>query len=557
MTMSPNETVAAYIYFDGRKKEEVATLLRRGEETWVNSRWVGIPESEGGGLAEREFLFREVGLERWLNGLDLDGKDAAKKIEKRRQKMEKHRRKKEQAAAAAGDTKDTAVRNGEDSFSSSLSDSDSDGDDPIPETAGQIKVALFRVLASGEVKRGEYAPQFDAHDEADDAASAGADVDHTTSFAQPKSLDPSSISTQTVSAIDPAERPWATFTFMYRGERQLQKMGIIQSNDSKDANAAKKKSHQPDFAKLGPLKPQGTVGFVKFRDGNERKLNKRKSKANGDSDSDSDDEDDDGDVPVSLDVPEGDDKEGTTELSPEEIRQQRELAEGLQHIRLKRPHSTDKLDGPGDDTNDTPNAATGSRTNATEDLEPPTKRSTSPGKINTDDTTSATTTTTAAAAAAAGSGPPSVLDSMFGSPMKKQRSTQGQPVQDLLRKHMVGGGMDAVSNGATAPTGTGTTGSTAAAISALSDILPPSSSMGGGGAAMSSSVQGPTPQQRQPHQQLPGIGVAQNFAYGGGGGGGGDNRAESSREGASTGTGTSAKQGETSGGEEVNMEEEL
>ena len=96
LTTSPNETIAAYIYFDGRAKEEVATLLRRGEETWVNSRWVGVPESEGGGLAEREFLFREVGLERWLNGLDLDGKDAAATIEKRRQKMEKRRRKRKE-----------------------------------------------------------------------------------------------------------------------------------------------------------------------------------------------------------------------------------------------------------------------------------------------------------------------------------------------------------------------------------------------------------------------------------------------------------------------------
>src|ERR1700759_4654140 len=91
MTTSPNETIAAYIYFDGRLKEEVATLLRRGEETWVNYRWVSAPESEGGGLAEREFLFREVGLERWLNGLDLEGNDAeiAAKIERRRKKLEK------------------------------------------------------------------------------------------------------------------------------------------------------------------------------------------------------------------------------------------------------------------------------------------------------------------------------------------------------------------------------------------------------------------------------------------------------------------------------------
>ena len=54
---------------------------------------VSVPESEGGGLAEREFLFREVGLERWLNGLDLEGsKDKAARIEKRQRKLEKKRR---------------------------------------------------------------------------------------------------------------------------------------------------------------------------------------------------------------------------------------------------------------------------------------------------------------------------------------------------------------------------------------------------------------------------------------------------------------------------------
>ena len=255
MTSSPNETVAAYIYFDGRQKEEVATLLRRGEETWVNSRWVGVPESEGGGLAEREFLFREVGLERWLNGLDLDGQDAAQKIERRREKMEKRRRKREAERLArgdgdmdmdiggSGDHKSTRRRDvlrygnnaqspvekisdDEEILSSDPEDDDED-DDPIPETAGQIKIALFRVLASGQVRRGEYSPQFDAHEDDDDqggqngaSGNNGGDVDHTTSFAKPKTLDPKSISTQTVTGIDPTDKPYATFTFMYRGERK-------------------------------------------------------------------------------------------------------------------------------------------------------------------------------------------------------------------------------------------------------------------------------------------------------------------------------------------------
>lgn len=237
LTNSPNETVAAYIYFDGRQKEEVATLLRRGEETWVNSRWVSVPDSEGGGIAEREFLFREVGLERWLNGLDLEGKDAAAKIERRRQKMEKRRAKRLEEGQSvmemeANSSKPKAImRYGNDAKAplENVSDddlsSDSDDDDPIPETAGQIKVALFRVLASGEIKRGEYSPQFDAHDDDEEGGQGGnsggdADIDHTTSFAKPKTLDPKSISTQTVTGIDPTDKPYAIFTFMYRGERE-------------------------------------------------------------------------------------------------------------------------------------------------------------------------------------------------------------------------------------------------------------------------------------------------------------------------------------------------
>ena len=255
LTSSPNETVAAYIYFDGRQKEEVATLLRRGEETWVNSRWVGVPEAEGGGLAEREFLFREVGLERWLNGLDLQGgKDTAAVVERRRRRMEKKRRKRRGTAAAASSVgsdsegagprlisvkpkyKGGVLRYGadesapleklsddEDMSSSDDEDEDEDDDDdPLPESTGQIKVALFRVLASGEIKKGEYSPQFDAHDDDEDAGKTeenGEDsIDHTTSFAKPKTLDPRTISTQTVTGIDGPDKPYAVFTFLYRGE---------------------------------------------------------------------------------------------------------------------------------------------------------------------------------------------------------------------------------------------------------------------------------------------------------------------------------------------------
>lgn len=271
MTNSENETIAAYIYFDGRAKEEVATLLRPGEETWVNSRWVQVPESEGGGLAEREFLFREVGLERWLNGLDLTGHDAAEKLERRRQKFEKRRRRQREAAettergnsarkddaAAEGmevedkgqassssktaDVSRSTLRygnNGVEMVEDDASESSSDDDEP-PEATGQIKVAMFRVIASGEIKKGEYSPQFDAHDDDDDLDGIGggsgkggidAEVEHTTSFAKPKSLDPKTISTQTVTGIDGPDKPYATFTFFYRGERALARLPYVYSS---------------------------------------------------------------------------------------------------------------------------------------------------------------------------------------------------------------------------------------------------------------------------------------------------------------------------------------
>lgn len=234
MTNSENETVAAYIYFDGRAKEEVATLLRPGEETWVNSRWVQVPVTEGGGLAEREFLFREVGLERWLNGLDLQGHDTQERLEKRRQKFERRRRKQRaegDVAVADDETKgprDTLRYTNDASPVEAVFDEEdslSDSDDEFPEAAGQIKVAMFRVIASGEIKKGEYSPQFGAHDDDDDFSGnnqngVDADVEHTTSFAKPKTLDPKTISTQTVTGIDGPEKPYATFTFYYRGDRE-------------------------------------------------------------------------------------------------------------------------------------------------------------------------------------------------------------------------------------------------------------------------------------------------------------------------------------------------
>lgn len=234
LTESHNETIAAYIYFDGRGKEEVATLLRPGEETWVNSRWVTDAD---GGLAEREFLFREVGLERWLNGLDLDKQEGqAAKLEQRREKLRKRRERQQEKFEQSLKGGPVAPKKwssagsgllvyGSDATSPvvaefSEADEDSDDDEP-PESTGQIKVAMFRVLASGEIKKGEYSPQFDANDDGDAMDAGDDEADHTTSFAKPKALDPNSISTQTVTGLDGPENPYAVFTFLYRGERKF------------------------------------------------------------------------------------------------------------------------------------------------------------------------------------------------------------------------------------------------------------------------------------------------------------------------------------------------
>ncbi|KAI9725276.1 MAG: hypothetical protein M1828_003290 [Chrysothrix sp. TS-e1954] len=403
LTTSLSETVAAYIHFDGRAKEEVATLLRRGEETWVNSRWVSVPHSEGGGLAEREFLFREVGLERWLNGLDLKGetKDVAGKIERRKQRLHKRQERKQEVkeeikmeddddwdtprprrSSAFG--RENVLRYGGDAQLENVSadesmlssDTESDDDMPMPEAAGQIKVSLYRVHASGEVKKGEYSPQFDAHDDDDDKGKGGgagdADIDHTTTFAKPKSLDPKTISTQTVTGIDAPNTPYATFTFFYRGEKQLQKMGIIPTSKTADTKStdSKPKSRQVDFSKLGPLKASTGAAFSGYRDTKAsaafEKVKKGNVKDPDDMDSDADDEDDSEKQPNGPAKGAEEKQENTdVKLSQEELRRRAELAEGVKKMQLKRQHSAEAMSKPAPSVSTSTAAAhTNSTTNA-------------------------------------------------------------------------------------------------------------------------------------------------------------------------------------------------
>ncbi|KAI9827288.1 MAG: hypothetical protein M1832_005426 [Thelocarpon impressellum] len=456
LTASAHETIAAYIYFDGRAKEEVATLLRRGEETWVNSRWVSVPEEEGGGLAEREFLFREVGLERWLNGLDLDGKDVAAKMERRRVRTEKRRRRRKELkeaeaetaemdmdAAGGGGAKEDRVKMeklSDDSDMAFSSDEDSDEEPPLPEAAGQIKVALFRVLASGEIKRGEYSPQFDAHDD-DDESEAGraksggttgdeaeADIDHTTSFAKPKTLDPKSISTQTVTGIDGPEKPYAVFTFLYRGEKQLQKMGILPTPAAEEKPAAtpsKRRSVPTDFSRLGPLKAGGTVGFSSFRDNetSPQKSHGKEVKKGGDSD------DDDDESAVNTRV-EADDIANVAEKEPnkelltaDDARREEGLAEGFRKIKLKRVHSAEPLNEAS------PRKSPASASPATGHTPPQASESVfSPPSFTANNGTPSSSQRKTQ--------PQTPDDAIVGSPMKKSRPSLPGPDDDTLHKRL-------------------------------------------------------------------------------------------------------------------------
>lgn len=115
---------------------------------------------------------------------------------------------------------------------------------------------------------------------------------------------------------------------------QLQKMGILKDPKSQDTpGSTKRRSLQPDFSNLGPLKPGGTVGFLNFRDKDANK-GKRKSKKSSASDMDSDDDDDDDLIIHKAEDEEA--KDADVELTAEELRRQGELAEGVRKIKVRR-----------------------------------------------------------------------------------------------------------------------------------------------------------------------------------------------------------------------------
>ena len=108
-------------------------------------------------------------------------------------------------------------------------------------------------------------------------------------------------------------------------------MGILKSKAAEETPAKRKST---DFSKLAPLKPGGAVGFVGYREGDKSSSSKagKKSKKSIESDMDSDDEEDEKDPVVQK--ADDDEKIDTTHLSPDDLRRQGDLAEGVRKIKV-------------------------------------------------------------------------------------------------------------------------------------------------------------------------------------------------------------------------------
>lgn len=210
---------------------------------------------------------------------------------------------------------------------------------------------------------------------------------------------------------------------------QLQKMGILKDPKAPETPAAKRKSLQADFSSIGPLKPGGTVGFLNFRDQDTAQKGKK-----GEDEMDSDD--DDTDNPILSKADDEETKDDDRFLSPDDIKRQGELEEGVRKIRvgdtpnsffvhvltkpqLKRQHSAEPFSGSGD------NNSTGTPASGTPP--PATERAITPPKTISD--------------ATAGPSEPPQLQveppaGFLGSPLKKQRASVSTADENALRRRI-------------------------------------------------------------------------------------------------------------------------
>ena len=103
----------------------------------ISSRWIEVSEGQ---LAEREFVFREVGLENFFNTLDISKEKKAEN--------------------------DAAALNRRHSMPANMMNMEEDGETKPAkpkDSAGQIRVDLFRVRCEGPVRRGVWGDMFKDH----------------------------------------------------------------------------------------------------------------------------------------------------------------------------------------------------------------------------------------------------------------------------------------------------------------------------------------------------------------------------------------------------------
>lgn len=205
------------------------------------------------------------------------------------------------------------------------------------------------------------------------------------SFSEPKPLDKETVSTQSVSHLDPEGVVFASFVFYYRSERQLKKMGLIKeppkpsrsitANNTPVKQAPK--NHFGAFSSDKELIPKGAgLGkseFGDFRDGGMSVADQRKARRRITGlDDDYDDE------RLNGDELGRDPKDLHRELNKteEDVRLEKELAEKIDRIKLKRSHSNSSLkkesSGPTTPPTDQAQASISQTTQGSKQLEPET-----------------------------------------------------------------------------------------------------------------------------------------------------------------------------------------
>jgi hypothetical protein len=177
---------------------------------------------------------------------------------------------------------------------------------------------------------------------------------NNTSFSDPKPLDKETVSTQSVSHLDPDGVVFASFIFFYRSEHQLKKIGMIKPPArSLSTNIPPKPVHFPtDFSSLsstGEVIPKGPnmfqngrENFGGFRDASETDKKANGKRLNGSSEDD--------DLPLMTDELGRDpqDMERERKKTAEEVRMEEELAAQINRVKLKRSHSSSSLKSNGD-----------------------------------------------------------------------------------------------------------------------------------------------------------------------------------------------------------------